>query len=143
METVTQSPLFQIGVSNIPLEDLPSNIAGEQWAFVQLPIANIMSEAAEVTRGTCFGNISGLNGDIESTEDVDESSMMIPGLAVFSRRALPLSAWLNGVDICNLTVDTSTSYIVLESGINQRYACFSPSIVVLLLLGGMGSACTS
>lgn len=43
------------------------------------------------------------------------------GVAVFSRRALPLAAWTNGLDIAAVKADVDRSCLVLETGINQRW----------------------
>ena len=47
--------------------------------------------------------------------------MLIPGVAVFSRRSLPLAAWTNGLDIATVKADVDRSCLILETGVNQRW----------------------
>ena len=51
------------------------------------------------------------------------------GVAVFSRRSLPLSAWTNGLDIATVKADVERSCLILETGVNQRwrYGGWKPS----------------
>ena len=43
------------------------------------------------------------------------------GVAVFSRRSLPLAAWTNGLDIATVKADVERSCLILETGVNQRW----------------------
>jgi hypothetical protein len=40
---------------------------------------------------------------------------------VFSRRALPLAAWTNGLEIAAVKADVARSCLILETGVNQRW----------------------
>jgi hypothetical protein len=42
---------------------------------------------------------------------------------VFSRRALPLAAWTNGLEIASVKADVERSSLVLETGVQQRWRC--------------------
>jgi hypothetical protein len=42
---------------------------------------------------------------------------------VFSRRALPLAAWTNGLEIAAVKADVERSSLVLETGVQQRWRC--------------------
>lgn len=54
---------------------------------------------------------------------------LAPGVAVFSRRALPLAAWTNGLEIAAVKADVQRSCLILETGVNQRwrYGGWKPS----------------
>ena len=43
------------------------------------------------------------------------------GVAVFSRRALPLAAWTNGLEIAGVKADVERSCLILETGVTQRW----------------------
>jgi hypothetical protein len=40
---------------------------------------------------------------------------------VFSRRALPLAAWTNGLELACISADVARSCLILETGVNQRW----------------------
>lgn len=56
-------------------------------------------------------------------------NILIPGVAVFSRRSLPLAAWTNGLEIATVKADVERSCLILETGVNQRwrYGGWKPS----------------
>ncbi|KAL0397579.1 UNVERIFIED_CONTAM: protein TAB2, chloroplastic [Sesamum calycinum] len=104
-ETVyTRHPGFQKGSKPLlsldnpfPME-LPENLYGEKWAFVQLPFSDLDLLGIEVGAKT-----------------------LVPGLAVASSRAKPLAGWMNGLEVCSLEADTSRACVVLSVGISTRY----------------------
>jgi hypothetical protein len=49
------------------------------------------------------------------------ADILIPGVVVFSRRALPLAAWTNGLEIAAVKADVQRSCLILETGVNQRW----------------------
>lgn len=46
---------------------------------------------------------------------------LIPGVCVFSRRALPMAAWTNGYELATLKADVDRACLILETGVNQRW----------------------
>ncbi|XP_020412175.1 protein TAB2 homolog, chloroplastic [Prunus persica] len=93
-ETVyTRHPGFQKGskpllaVDNpFPME-LPENLVGEKWAFVQLPFSAVQEEISSLDSNLVFG--ASLDLDLLGIEIDDKT--LIPGLAVASSRAKPLA----------------------------------------------------
>lgn len=43
------------------------------------------------------------------------------GVAIYSVRSKPLSAWTRGYDLANLVADPDRACLVLETGVNQRW----------------------
>ncbi|KAK8284730.1 hypothetical protein E1A91_D08G179500v1 [Gossypium mustelinum] len=99
-----------------PME-LPENLFGEKWAFVQLPFSAIREEISSLDERFVFG--AGLDLDLLGIE-VDDNTL-IPGLAVASSRAKPLAAWMNGLEVCSVEADTSRGCLILSVGISTRY----------------------
>jgi hypothetical protein len=98
-------------------EELPDALRGESWSFVQLPLGALKGEFNEVLEGNAFGNTL----DIASLGlDVDDDTL-IPGVAVYSRRANPLAAWTNGLELAAVVADTERAFLVLETGVNERW----------------------
>ncbi|MCL7033698.1 hypothetical protein MKW94_019178 [Papaver nudicaule] len=97
-----------------PME-LPENLFGEKWAFVQLPFSAVQEEAASLE--TKFG--AGLDLDLLGIEIDDKT--LIPGLSVATSRAKPLAAWMNGMEVCSVEADTARACLILSVGISTRY----------------------
>ncbi|KAF5736444.1 hypothetical protein HS088_TW14G00586 [Tripterygium wilfordii] len=123
-ETVyTRHPGFQKGSKPLLALDnpfpmnLPDNLFGEKWAFVQLPFSAVREETSSLEKSSMFG--AGLDLDLLGIEADDK--MLIPGLAVASSRALPLAAWMNGLEVCSIEADTSRGCLILSVGISTRY----------------------
>ncbi|KAK4476373.1 hypothetical protein RD792_015522 [Penstemon davidsonii] len=123
-ETVyTRHPGFQKGSKPLssldnpfPME-LPENLYGEKWAFVQLPFSAVREEVSSLETRFAFG--TSLDLDLLGIEVGDDT--LIPGLAVSSSRAKPLAAWMNGLEVCALEADTTRANVILSVGIATRY----------------------
>merc|ERR1712187_368405 len=50
-----------------------------------------------------------------------EPSKLIPGVAVYSRRSVPLSAWTSSLELAFLTADVEMACLILETGLEQRW----------------------
>ncbi|GAB4832576.1 Protein TAB2 chloroplastic [Ancistrocladus abbreviatus] len=123
-ETVyTRHPGFQKGskpllaLDNPFPMDLPENLVGERWAFVQLPYSAVIEEVSSLEERFAFG--ASLDLDLLGLEIADKT--LIPGLAVASSRAKPLAAWMNGLEVCSIEADTSRACLILSVGISTRY----------------------
>ncbi|CAF1703730.1 unnamed protein product [Brassica oleracea var. botrytis] len=119
----TRHPGFQKG--SLPLlsldnpfpMNLPENLFGEKWAFVQLPYSAVREEISDFDEKFVFG--ATLDLDLLGI-DVDENTL-IPGLSVASSRAKPLAAWMNGLEVCSIEADSSKGCLILAVGISTRY----------------------
>ncbi|KIZ00213.1 hypothetical protein MNEG_7749 [Monoraphidium neglectum] len=99
-------------------EPLPDALRGEKWAFVQLPLGPLLDMLKTVEEGNMFGATMSLAsaGLADLPRDI-----LVPGVAVFSRRAMPLAAWTNGLEIAGVKADVERSCLILETGVNQRW----------------------
>ncbi|KFK38255.1 hypothetical protein AALP_AA3G089400 [Arabis alpina] len=119
----TRHPGFQKG--SLPLlsldnpfpMNLPENLFGERWAFVQLPYSAVKEEISDFEEKFVFG--ASLDLDLLGIE-VDENTL-IPGLSVATSRAKPLAAWMNGLEVCSIEADSSKGCLILSVGISTRY----------------------
>ncbi|XP_073013149.1 protein TAB2 homolog, chloroplastic [Typha latifolia] len=123
-ETVyTQHPGFQQGskpllaLDNPFPMDLPDNLFGDKWAFVQLPFSAVKEELSSLETRYAFGG--SLDLDLLGFEFDDKT--LVPGLAVASSRAKPLAAWMNGLEVSSVEVDTSRGCLILSVGVSTRY----------------------
>ncbi|KAJ4833343.1 Protein TAB2 chloroplastic [Turnera subulata] len=123
-ETVyTRHPGFQKGAAPLLTLDnpfameLPENLYGEKWAFVQLPFSAVREEISSLRTRFVFG--ASLDLDLLGIEVGDKA--LIPGLAVASSRAKPLAAWMDGLEVCAIEADTSRAALILSVGITTRY----------------------
>jgi hypothetical protein len=99
------------------LQELPTALRGEQWSFVQLSASELQEEAEDVKKGKIFG----------STFIISDQSMtvtsetLIPGVAVFTNRAVALAAWTSGLELAVLEADVERACLILETGVNLRW----------------------
>ncbi|XP_043692270.1 protein TAB2 homolog, chloroplastic isoform X2 [Telopea speciosissima] len=99
-----------------PME-LPETLFGEKWAFVQLPFSAVQDEVSSLETRLPFG--ASLDLDLLGIEIDDKT--LIPGLAVASSRAKPLSAWMNGLEVYSVEADVAQACLILSVGISTRY----------------------
>lgn len=99
-----------------PLE-LPDNLCGEKWAFVQLPLEVVQEEMAIVQEESSFGSV--LDLDILGINLSDDS--LIPGVAIASSRATGLAAWTNALEISSIDIDRQRACLILSAGVSKRW----------------------
>ena len=97
--------------------ELPDALRGEAWSFVQLPLGALRGELAEVEAGRAFGSTL----DIERLGLEVNDDTLIPGVAVYSRRANPMAAWTNGLELAAVVADIDRAFLILETGVNERW----------------------
>jgi hypothetical protein len=106
--TVQYSPL-----NPIPLPDAVRGDRGDKWAFVNLEAAAFADMGEwEIAFGEAFPlSLAGITGE-----------MKIPGLIIFSLRALPLAGWMSGLELAYLKFDGGEQPIIrLETGSNDSW----------------------
>ncbi|MCC5622679.1 Tab2/Atab2 family RNA-binding protein [Nostoc sp. CHAB 5715] len=92
---------------------LPDALEGQQWVFVTLNAADL-AEMPEWEIG--FGEAFPLELVKVSPE------ARIPGILIFSPRALPLAGWMSGLDLAFLRFDTSEEgRLLLETGVTESW----------------------
>ena len=106
--------MFQLDLA--PPDEISDALRGEQWSFVQLPLSALAEESVAVANDKCFGALLPSLLSLGLSEDTK-----IPGIAVFSRRAVPLAAWTNGLELACMKADIDRSCILLETGVRERW----------------------
>ncbi|MEH2315821.1 Tab2/Atab2 family RNA-binding protein [Nostoc sp.] len=92
---------------------LPDALEGQQWVFVTLDAADL-AEMPEWEIG--FGEAFPLELAKVSPE------ARIPGILIFSPRALPLAGWMSGLELAFLRFDTSEeARLLLETGVTESW----------------------
>jgi hypothetical protein len=97
-----------------PAQPLPDALMGEQWQFVSLEaIAFAEMQEWSIDFGEAFPiQLAALASDTP-----------VPGLIIFSARAVPLAAWLSGIELAGVSWEREPKpRLVLETGINDRWA---------------------
>ncbi|MDX2271989.1 MAG: Tab2/Atab2 family RNA-binding protein [Cyanobacteriota bacterium] len=91
---------------------LPDKVLGERWALVSMTVSDLAS--AELwTRD--FGESFSL-ANLPLADEV-----VVPGLVIISRRALPLAAWMSGLEPAYLRLAPTEASLVLEVGQSDCY----------------------
>ncbi|MEA5503118.1 Tab2/Atab2 family RNA-binding protein [Halotia wernerae UHCC 0503] len=118
-EVYPQEPGYQGGTNpSVRLERplpqrLPDALEGKQWAFVTLQAADFteMSEW-EIGFGEAF--------PLELAQLSPETR--IPGVLIFSPRALPIAGWMSGLELAFLKFDTTQGKrLILETGATESW----------------------
>jgi hypothetical protein len=93
-------------------QSLPDALRGDQWGFVSLAAADFADLPEwEVGFGESFP-ISLLQL---------QPQQPIPGLLIYSNRAMPLAAWMSGLELDFLKYDATAQQLVLETGGGDRW----------------------
>lgn len=100
-----------------PLQDLPDELRGERWAFVQSSASELLEEAQDVEEEKIFGSTSVIRDLLRNVTP----ETLIPGVAVLSNRAIALAAWTSGLELAAVTGDVERACLILETGIDQRW----------------------
>jgi hypothetical protein len=92
---------------------LPDALEGQQWAFVTLEASDFADMPDwEIGFGEAF--------PLELAQLSPETR--IPGILIFSPRALPLAGWMSGLELAYLKFDTSLGErLILETGATESW----------------------
>ena len=114
-----EQPGYQAGKSSSSLQPvevarpLPDALLGQKWAMVSLP-AQAFIEMPEWDIGFSEAFPFDLAGIAPDT--------MVPGILIFSERALPLAGWMSGLELGYLDVQLGkVSQLLLETGSNDTW----------------------
>ncbi|MEH2024487.1 Tab2/Atab2 family RNA-binding protein [Nostoc sp.] len=118
-EVYPQEPGYQGGTNpSVRLEKplpqrLPDALEGQQWVFVTLDAADFADMPEwEIGFGEAF--------PLELAKVSPEAR--IPGILIFSPRALPLAGWMSGLELAFLRFDTSEeARLLLETGVTESW----------------------
>lgn len=104
----TDKPSPTVGAPPPAPRPLPDALIGQKWAFVSLPAQDLLDMPEwPIDFGEAFPlQLAGLEPDAT-----------VPGLVIFSSRALPMAGWLSGLELAELRVEASKPpRLVLETG---------------------------
>ncbi|MBD2305858.1 Tab2/Atab2 family RNA-binding protein [Chroococcidiopsis sp. FACHB-1243] len=118
-EVYPQEPGYQptpnpsVKMESSPPQRLPDALTGQQWAFVNLEATTLADmHEWEIAFGEAFPlQMAGLSPET-----------IIPGLLIFSERALPLAGWMTGIELAFVRVETSpVARLLLETGASESW----------------------
>lgn len=113
MPTYKESPNPSVSMGMPVPQPLPDQLIGQKWAFVSLE-ASAFQELPEwsIDFGESFSlDLVNLSPDTP-----------IPGLLVFSPRALPLAAWMSGLELAAVKyLPGKPAQLLLETGSNDAW----------------------
>lgn len=114
-----QQPGYQEGKSASTVQPveaarpLPDALMGQRWAMVSLPAKDFADMPEwDIGFGEAFPlELAGIAPDT-----------MVPGILIFSERALPLAGWMSGLELAYLDVQIGQiSQLLLETGSNDTW----------------------
>lgn len=101
-----------VAFATTPPQRLPDALIGQQWAFVTLAANN-------------FADMQDWSIDFGEFFPLDLMQLppetQIPGVVIFSPRALALAGWMSGLELAGLQYETSPAQLLLETGISDRW----------------------
>jgi len=108
-----ESPNPSVSMGNPVPQPLPDQLIGQKWAFVNL-------------EASAFADMPEWDIDFRESfplELVDlNPDTVIPGLLIFSSRALPLAAWMSGLELaCIKYLPGTNPQLLLETGSNEAW----------------------
>lgn len=93
-------------------QSLPDAIVGERWAFVTLEAAAFAEMPDwEIGFSEAF--------PLEMFEL--QPNTLIPGIIIYSSRALPLAAWMSGLELAFLRFNAAPPQLILETGVSDAW----------------------
>lgn len=90
--------------------NLPDSLQGERWALVTLQVADLQAADQWPTQ---FGEL------IDLDWSQWDPQAMVPGLVIASKRAVPMAAWMSGLDPAFLQVEDQA--LILDASQVDRY----------------------
>lgn len=93
-------------------QPLPAALIGEKWRFVSLE-ARAFEDMPEWDIGFSEAFPPTMFGANPTT--------LIPGVIIYSSRALPLAGWMSGLELACLTIRRDPAQLVLETGANDAW----------------------
>lgn len=98
---------------------LPDALRGESWAFVALPLVGVREEVEQVKANRVFGDVLEIDPDLPD-------DTLVPGIAVYTRRAAALAGWTKGLELGGISVDLDMGTLILDTGVadSWQYARF-------------------
>jgi hypothetical protein len=107
----SQNP--SVNLPSAPARPLPDALVGEKWMFVTLEAAALAEMPEwEIAFSEAFPlDLAGLTPETP-----------IPGLIIFSGRALPMAAWMSGLELAFLKFVSTPPCLVLETGADDAWS---------------------
>lgn len=111
--TYLEQPAPSVQMMPDPPQPLPDAIVGNKWAFVNLA-ASELQEMSDWSIG--FAEAFPL--DLANVQP----DWQIPGLLIFSERAVPIAAWISGLELAMVRYSPAPrSQILLETGASDSW----------------------
>jgi len=94
---------------------MPDALRGEQYAFVQLPLAEFREGGGVTSENVGVGKLC-------PCDDEDwAADSFVPGVVVFTKRAQALAQWLSGTELVGISCDLRQRVVVMDANIDTRY----------------------
>ena len=94
---------------------LPEGLRGEQYAFVTLPLAEVLKDGSISQENVGCGKLINVNPKIGSPD------AMLPGLAILTRRPDALAMSLAATEISGVRADPNTRQLLLDLGLEESF----------------------
>jgi RNA-binding protein Tab2/Atab2 len=93
-------------------QQLPDALKGEGWSFVSLSLESLQDLGE--------WDVTFREGISLELLNLDPGTI-VPGLVIFSQRAVPLAGWMSGLELAAVDVETEPPRLLLETGLSERW----------------------
>jgi len=98
---------------------MPDSIRGEKYAFVALPLAEMLPGGSITSDNIGVGRMCPIPEDIGG--DLPPADTFVQGIVILTQRPDALAAWLGGTELASMTCDLRKRNLIMETDIDTRY----------------------
>jgi len=98
---------------------MPDAIRGEKYAFVALPLAEMLPGGSITSENIGVGRLCPVPENIGG--DLPPADTFVQGIVILTQRPDALAAWLAGTELASMSCDLRKRDLIMETDIDTRY----------------------
>jgi hypothetical protein len=98
---------------------MPDSIRGEKYAFVALPLAEMLPGGSITSDNIGVGRMCPIPENIGG--DLPPADTFVQGIVILTQRPDALAAWLGGTELASMSCDLRKRNLIMETDIDTRY----------------------
>merc|ERR1711935_760409 len=102
-----------------PPVKMPDALRGEKYAFVALPLAEMLPGGSISSDNIGVGSMCTISESLAG--DLPPADCFVQGIVILTQRPEALSAWLAGTELASMSCDLRKRNLIMETDIDTRY----------------------
>jgi len=98
---------------------MPDSIRGEKYAFVALPLAEMLPGGSITSENIGVGRLCPIPENLGG--DLPPGDTFVQGIVILTQRPDALAAWLAGTELASMSCDLRKRDLIMETDIDTRY----------------------